>query len=359
MLNNLKTLIAFESDWPYQGPYYRMGRDRASRLLWESSPTYQIIAKCNCSPCCETGIFPENAPISELNLSLLIATFTILLIIVIVIVSLKYCCLLRIRIKRREEIILLADDESVMLRLIGSGGFGQVYELVGQKPAAVIKIMNASPKFYESVEHEYKHLKLMKHPNVVRLLQTERMEKRGEVGIVMEYCQRGDLKKLLLDQTIVYSMKTVYCWTVELLNALQYIFDTHSVIHRDIKPENVFITDKWCLKIGDFGLAKFIQQTQTGTFAGTLRYMSPLQRDVSQDGAESSSGRLLDSHRNDVYGIGLVLWEMVERRTVLVEYDRNGKWLPPIVLVSSKKSLRDVQILTSTSDQKLLKFSKK
>ncbi|CAJ0952040.1 unnamed protein product, partial [Mesorhabditis belari] len=98
-------------------------------------------------------------------------------------------------------------------------------------------------------------------------------------------------------------------------NALDYFFKEH-IIHRDIKPENIFVTSSFVLKFGDFGLAKHIEQTCTGSAKGTERYMSPLKYGRSHE--------LQDSHRNDVYSLGLVLWEIVERKLVFSEYGQHG-----------------------------------
>ncbi|CAJ0926941.1 unnamed protein product, partial [Mesorhabditis belari] len=82
----------------------------------------------------------------------------------------------------------------------------------------------------------------------------------------------------------------------------------------------IFVTMEFVLKIGDFGLAKYIEKTCVGSFAGTQRYMSPTR---SREGDD-----LQASHRNDVYALGLVLWEIIERRIVFLEYGSRGSFNP-------------------------------
>ncbi|CAJ0914293.1 unnamed protein product, partial [Mesorhabditis belari] len=168
---------------------------------------------------------------------------------------------------------------------IGNGAHGRVVVLKGYPEPAVKKILTSKdPQYLDRFKQEFEFLKALKHPHVVKLL--------WNIVNVEIYLVVSDLKKenkfpVLLDPTIVYSMKMVITWGEQLFDAVHYMYREKSVVHRDIKPDNIFVTMSFDLKIGDFGLAKHIEKTCVGSCVGTHRYMSP-----SQDSNESQ-GRLL------------------------------------------------------------------
>ena len=81
------------------------------------------------------------------------------------------------------------------------------------------------------------------------------------------------------------------------------------IVHRDVSPHNVLVSWNGYVRIIDFGIAKAKQvggQTKTGSLRGKLAYMPPEQ---------ARSARTVD-RRADLYGVGLVLWEMLTFRRV-------------------------------------------
>jgi serine/threonine protein kinase len=102
------------------------------------------------------------------------------------------------------------------------------------------------------------------------------------------------------------------------------------VVHRDVKPGNLLLDRKGRVRLIDFGIARFHQDstvTSAGQIVGTPTYMSP----------EQIIGRLEVDHRTDVYSLGLVLYELLTLARAVVAPTREGilrhvvtKSLPPV-----------------------------
>ncbi len=123
------------------------------------------------------------------------------------------------------------------------------------------------------------------------------------VAIVMELV-RDSLRKRL-DTTPRLSWDTISSITAQVAEGLKCLHQ-HGIVHRDIKPSNILIAPGDIAKIGDFGLAHLPMSdlTSTGTVIGTPRYMSP----------EQAKGAFVD-YRADIYSLGIVLFEMLAKRT--------------------------------------------
>lgn len=81
--------------------------------------------------------------------------------------------------------------------------------------------------------------------------------------------------------------------------------EKYSIIHRDIKPENILISENGRFKLGDFGIAKVSEKTETGTLAGTNGYMAPEVANRQHYGKEV-----------DIYSLGMVLYWMMNENTL-------------------------------------------
>jgi serine/threonine protein kinase len=157
---------------------------------------------------------------------------------------------------------------------------------------------------------EAQHLQRLTHPNVVRVFDAflhAATATKLEVCLVMEYCPRGDLYDAIKKRSpaVPITECKLTAWCAQLCGAVAAIHDA-DLIHRDIKPENILLCEDETLRLGDFGLAKYIPHTTEKlsggeanySVAGSLAYMAP------EVVAEQPYGKSAD-----IYSLGLVLLE--------------------------------------------------
>src|SRR5262249_43606782 len=98
---------------------------------------------------------------------------------------------------------------------------------------------------------------------------------------------------------------------MQVADALAYAHGQR-ILHRDIKPSNIMLDNQGAVWVTDFGLAKQEGDdlTQTGGFAGTLRYIAPERFDGVTDA------------RGDIYGLGLTLYELLTLKPAFDGSDR-------------------------------------
>ena len=198
-----------------------------------------------------------------------------------------------------------------LIKKLGSGGFGEVYEAEDvQKGAKVaIKIFRLDFNFtdQEAIEiwqKEAQQSLAVKGQNVVQYIEFNKSEMPdGSTGhyLVMELAQ-DNLEKILVrtkEKGGFITEQDLVAMFGQILNGLKSVHEV--LIHRDLKPQNILIS-KDNLKISDFGLAKYIDETtRTKSFKGwgTAKYMAP----------ESwTMGHI--SRATDIYSLGVVFYQM-------------------------------------------------
>jgi serine/threonine protein kinase len=161
--------------------------------------------------------------------------------------------------KRNGYALSINDFDPLMYRL-GKGGFGNVLLvkcLLNQTPYA-LKVLNKDKIraiHGERFVQREKELNMeFRHKNIARMEGYFHDKNNGY--FIMELCRLGDLKKLI-DSEGELNKRLVRFYTIEIINALQYLHEKN-VVHRDLKPENLMIDDTFHLKLIDFGAAKKI-----------------------------------------------------------------------------------------------------
>lgn len=167
-------------------------------------------------------------------------------------------------------------------RLLGEGGFAEVYEArqihLGTK--AAIKVLKASftPQQIEELRKEALIISELgeQHPHIVRLL-TFSIE-RSIPYLVMSYAPGGSLDKLHPRGKIL-PLPTIVTYVRQIAAALQHAHN-QCIIHRDIKPANFLLLQDGQVQVADFGLALMAHSSTSWTpqeIVGTWIYMAPEQ----------------------------------------------------------------------------------
>jgi len=200
-----------------------------------------------------------------------------------------------------------------ILRVLGEGGMGTVYEAEQDQPRRsvalkVIKAAWASPQLLQRFERESQALGRLHHPGIAQIYEAGSAE--TPMGLLPFFAMeliRGEpltiyaaKRKLPLRQRLELM--------IQICEAVQHAHQ-RGIIHRDLKPGNILVDDAGQPKILDFGLARaadsdaeVTRQTDVGQLLGTLPYMSPEQ--VLAD-------PLAIDTRSDVYALGVIFYELL------------------------------------------------
>lgn len=153
--------------------------------------------------------------------------------------------------------------------------------------------------------NEAKVLSSLRHPNIVNYFDSFLARKSDHLCIVMEFADGGDLSnRIKNNHGINFTETQVLDWFIQIVLSLQYVHQ-RKILHRDVKTQNIFLTQDNVCKLGDFGIARTLNNTydQASTFVGTPYYLSP----------ELILERPYD-HMSDVWAAGVVLYELMALR---------------------------------------------
>lgn len=192
------------------------------------------------------------------------------------------------------------------LKQIGKGSYGKVY-LMRDKQAGelvvvkTIPIKNKDTKSKAIAEKEARVLAMLQHPNIIMYLGSF-FNRRGDFCIVLEYADGKDLQRYLENHGEIDEKQVLQIFT-QIILGLDYIH-SQNILHRDIKTANVFLFRKGLVKLGDFGIAREVNNDELAhTLIGTPYFMCP----------ELIKGQSY-GFPADIWAAGCVLFELLARK---------------------------------------------
>ncbi|KAK2965516.1 hypothetical protein RJ640_008866, partial [Escallonia rubra] len=192
-------------------------------------------------------------------------------------------------------------------KTLGEGSFAKVKYAKNDETgdSVAIKIIDRDRvlrhKMVEQIKREISTMKLIKHPNVLKLFEV--MASKTKIYIVLEYVNGGELfDKIALHGRLKEDEAKKYFQ--QLINAVDYCH-SRGVYHRDLKPENLLLDSFGFLKVSDFGLSAFSQQVKDDgllhTACGTPNYVAPeVLTDKGYDGTSA-----------DIWSCGVILFVLM------------------------------------------------
>ena len=151
-------------------------------------------------------------------------------------------------------------------------------------------------------DHDLENAGRLTHPSIVIIHDVGEGED-GTAYIAMELLQ-GESLKAALARPARRPFEELAELAAQIADGLDYA-QRHEVVHRDVKPANIMVTAPGAAKLTDFGIAYVPSASGASTeMLGSPRYMSP----------EQVKGEALDG-RSDIFSLGVVLYEMLTRRT--------------------------------------------
>ncbi|CAL4059848.1 unnamed protein product [Meganyctiphanes norvegica] len=190
-----------------------------------------------------------------------------------------------------------------LLKTIGKGNFAKV-KLAKHIPTGkevAIKIIDKTqlnPGSLQKLFREVRIMKILDHPNIVKLFQVIETEKT--LYLVMEYASGGEVFDYLVFHGRMKE-KEARAKFRQIVSAVQYCHQK-KIIHRDLKAENLLLDAEMVIKIADFGFSnEFTPGNKLDTFCGSPPYAAP----------ELFQGKKYDGPEVDVWSLGVILYTLV------------------------------------------------
>ncbi|XP_075057251.1 protein-tyrosine kinase 2-beta isoform X2 [Mixophyes fleayi] len=200
----------------------------------------------------------------------------------------------------------ISREDVALGRILGEGFFGEVYDGVyktqkGERVNVAVKTckQDCALDVKEKFMSEAYLMRNLDHPHIVKLIG---IIEDDPIWIVMELYAFGELGHYLEKNKSTLQVLTMILYSLQICKALAYL-EGISCVHRDIAVRNILVASHECVKLGDFGLSRYLEEEEYYKASVTrlpIKWMAP----------ESINFRRFTS-ASDVWMFGVCMWEIL------------------------------------------------
>lgn len=200
----------------------------------------------------------------------------------------------------------IIDNRYELVRLIGSGSFGEVWVAMDKETDIEVAL-----KIYISMDQQgladfKKEFQLSFNLNHTNLLHSNYLGSTSDDNrayLVMPLCPEGSVSKYIGD----IDEHTLWRFIMNVSSGLAYLHDQHPpLIHQDIKPDNILISKNGDFVISDFGISKQLRTT----LRRSIGHQYDVSGSVSYMGPERFSKNCMPLKASDIWSLGATIYEL-------------------------------------------------
>mmetsp|Transcript_27431 Transcript_27431/g.44137 ORF Transcript_27431/g.44137 Transcript_27431/m.44137 type:complete len:431 (-) Transcript_27431:1428-2720(-) len=215
---------------------------------------------------------------------------------------------LKIRRETKNKAMFINESELNLGMKLGEGHFGVAFEAMFREKKVVVKISKIEGEIHD-MRSIVSMIGMRPHCNVLHLIGVSRI--RDQFATISPFCSRGSLDKLhyVYDLAEPSRLKGI---ALDLFTGLAHLHE-NNIVHRDIACRNVFMDKEGRIVIGDWGLARRMQEHQTFMTSGNgMESLS----ETSISWPWSAPESLFMGHfspKSDIWMAGVTLWEITTK----------------------------------------------
>ncbi|NXC44263.1 ANPRB protein, partial [Penelope pileata] len=201
------------------------------------------------------------------------------------------------------------------------------------RTVAIKKIMKKAFTLSKSIRKEVKQVRELDHPNLCKFIGG--CIEVPNVAIVTEYCPKGSLSDVLLNEDIPLNWGFRFSFATDVAQGMAYLHH-HKMYHGRLKSSNCVIDDRWVCKIADYGLPSYRKEDSSEGSSVQQQHLIQIYTAPEIHGLSDFEPNSM----TDVYGYAIILLEIATRSDPIPKGDVHSaecSWCPPLAeLISGK-----------------------